>query len=85
MATDAASIALTVHGDLTGASTGGSVMGLDNHQTALVIAGGLVGGFLGTRASATLGARKQALAWVFSALVVSVGLYVAARGMMALA
>ena len=27
-------------GDLTGASTGGSVMGLDNHQTALVIAGG---------------------------------------------
>ena len=29
--------------------------------------------------------RKQALAWVFSALVMSVGLYVAARGMMALA
>jgi len=27
-------------GDLTGATTGKSVMGLDNHQTALVLAGG---------------------------------------------
>ncbi len=48
---------------------------------ALFVAGGVVGGYAGTKAGVALGARKRALAYVFSAVVVAVGLYVTARGL----
>ncbi len=48
---------------------------------ALFVTGGVAGGYAGTRAGMSLGARKRGLAYVFSAIVIGVGTYVAARGL----
>jgi uncharacterized membrane protein YfcA len=47
---------------------------------ALVVAGGVVGAFAGTAASAWLGNKKRALSLVFAAIVIIVGLFIVARG-----
>lgn len=47
---------------------------------ALVVAGGVVGAFAGTAASAWLGKKKRALSLVFAAIVIIVGLFIVARG-----
>lgn len=48
---------------------------------ALFVGGGVVGGYAGTKASVALAKRKRALTFVFSAIVIAVGLYVTARGL----
>lgn len=47
---------------------------------SLVVAGGVAGAFAGTAASTYLGAKKRALALVFAAIVIIVGLFIVARG-----
>ena len=50
----------------------------------LFIVGGLLGGVVGTGLGSRLAGRRQALAVVFSLTVISVGLYVVARGILPL-
>lgn len=50
----------------------------------LVIAGGVLGTLLGTRANVQLAGRKRALAGVFASVVIGVGLYIVASGVMKL-
>ncbi len=57
---------------------------VDWHVAMLVLAGGIAGALGGTLAAKRLAARKQALARLFAVVIVGVGLYVAARGAMAL-
>jgi uncharacterized protein len=45
----------------------------------LFIAGGLVGGIAGTALARSLAGRKPALSMIFAAVVIAIGLYVAAR------
>lgn len=62
-----------------------AVSGLvDWHVAALVLAGGVVGALAGTLAAKRLAAHKQALTRLFAVVIVGVGLYVVARGAMAL-
>jgi uncharacterized membrane protein YfcA len=49
----------------------------------LFVLGGAAGGFAGTALGKVLATRKQVLGTVFATLVIAVGLYVAARGLMA--
>jgi hypothetical protein len=51
----------------------------------LFVLGGLVGGLGGTWAAGALARRKQGLAVLFAAVVTGVGIYVVARGVLALA
>lgn len=51
---------------------------------SLFIAGGLVGGAVGTRLAVSLSQRRRVLSISFAVLVVAVGLYVIARGWHAL-
>ena len=53
---------------------------VDWQLAAEFIAGGLLGGIVGTWLAKRLGADKQKLRYVFSAIVIMVGLYVVARG-----
>jgi uncharacterized membrane protein YfcA len=57
---------------------------VDPRLATLVVMGGLAGGLFGTRASAMIGARKEMLARVFSIFTILVGVYVSARGIVAL-
>ena len=50
---------------------------------ALVVMGGVAGAFAGTASSAFLGQKKRALALVFAAIVIIVGLFIVARGITA--
>jgi uncharacterized membrane protein YfcA len=57
---------------------------VDWRLAALVIAGGIVGSLVGTRANAKLQGHGQALAGIFAAVVISVGVYIIAHGFPAL-
>jgi uncharacterized membrane protein YfcA len=46
---------------------------------ALVVAGGVGGAFLGSRASASLAGRKRTLSAIFAAIVIATGLFIAGR------
>lgn len=50
----------------------------------LAIGGGVLGAFFGQKASARLADTKRALTYVFSGVVIVVGLFVTARGLLAL-
>ena len=54
---------------------------VDWRVAALFIAGGIAGGFAGVGAGKALAARKNALRLVFGALVIAVGVYMSARGL----
>jgi len=55
---------------------------IDWRIAALFVAGGIVGGLIGVAGGNALSARKDALRLVFGAIVIAVGLYVSARGLM---
>lgn len=70
-----------------GAATAGSyaASGLINWNiAALFILGGVVGGMAGVALGRVLAGRKRALSFVFAGVVVSVGVYVVARAIIAL-
>lgn len=74
-------VAVTAFGLTTAISY--AVSGLvDWRIVAVFIGAGALGGFAGTRAAVLLGARKAALSRVFAAIVICVGVYVMARGLM---
>jgi LPXTG-motif cell wall-anchored protein len=71
-----------------GAATAGNyaLSGLVDWPLAgLFVAGGLAGGFAGVAIGKRLAERRQALGTVFAGVVIVVGLYVVARGVMTLA
>lgn len=57
---------------------------VDWRLAALVIAGGVKGSLVGTRANAKLQGHRRALAGIFAAVVISVGIYIIAQGFPAL-
>jgi uncharacterized membrane protein YfcA len=57
---------------------------VDWRLAALVIAGGVLGAMLGTRANAHLAGHKHALAGAFASVVIAAGLYIAVSGMVKL-
>jgi uncharacterized membrane protein YfcA len=76
-------VAVTAFGLTTAVTYAASGL-VDWTLATIFILGGLAGGFAGTKASAHLGQRKGALARIFGAVVVAVGLYVIWRGLPAL-
>jgi uncharacterized protein len=75
--------AVTAFGLTTAGSYAFSGLG-DWRVAALVIAGGVVGSLVGTRANAKLQGHRRALAGIFAAMVISVGIYIIAHGLPAL-
>ncbi|MGE5260978.1 MAG: TSUP family transporter, partial [Actinomycetota bacterium] len=62
-------------------ATSYTVSGLvDWRLAALVIAGGVVGTLIGTRAHVRLSGHRRALAIIFASVVIATGLYVVASG-----
>jgi uncharacterized membrane protein YfcA len=57
---------------------------VDWRLAALVIAGGIAGSLVGTRANARLQGHRRVLAGIFAAVVISVGIYIIAQGLPAL-
>jgi uncharacterized membrane protein YfcA len=55
---------------------------LDWKVAGLLIAGGAIGSFAGTRLNSRLAARKRLLTVLFAGLVIAAGLYVTARGVL---
>lgn len=73
-------VAITVFGATTAANY--AVSGLVDWRIAgLFIAGGVLGGLLGTFAGSRLSARKGTLAMVFAIFVVLIGIYVSWKGL----
>ncbi len=58
---------------------------IDWRLASLVVAGGVAGTMIGARASPKLWQRKGVLNGTFAAVVIAVGIYVAARGALTLA
>jgi len=76
-------VAVTAFGVTTAASYALSGL-VDWPLVGLFIAGGLVGGVFGSRLAGFLAGRKQLLSQVFAAIVAAVGVYVVAKGLVAL-
>jgi uncharacterized membrane protein YfcA len=73
-------VAVTAFGLTTAASYAYS--GLISWELAgLFIAGGIVGGLVGTRSARSLAARRGALNIVFAAVIIAVALYMLARNL----
>ena len=76
-------VAVTALGAATAASY--AISGLvDWPLAAIFVLGGAAGGFAGTALGKVLATRRQVLGTVFASLVIAVGLYIAARGILAL-
>lgn len=76
-------VAVTAFGVAAAASYAASGY-VDWGLALLVIVGGLAGSLVGTRLGGVLGRRRAVLGGVFSAIVITVGIYVVARGLMPL-
>ena len=76
-------LAVTAFGVTTATSYTASGL-VDWRLAAIVIVGGIVGGVMGTRANVLLAGHKRALATIFASMVIIVGLYVVASGVMQL-
>ena len=76
-------VAVTAFGLTTAVSYALSGL-VDWRIVAIFIVAGAFGGFAGARAAMRLGARKATLAKVFATIVICVGVYVMARGVMTL-
>jgi uncharacterized membrane protein YfcA len=74
-------VAVTAFGLTTAVTYAASGL-IDWPLAAQFIGGGLIGGQIGMYASRKLAARKMALAIAFSAIVIAVGVYVVARGIL---
>jgi uncharacterized membrane protein YfcA len=77
-------VAVAAFGAATAASYAASGL-IDWKIAALFILGGVMGGAIGVALGRVLSQRKRALSLVFASLVVTVGVYVIARGIIALA
>lgn len=75
-------VSVTVFGLTTAASYAWSGL-VDWPLAGLFVAGGALGGLIGIRFGHKLAAHKNALGYVFSALVIAVGIYVVVRSLMA--
>ena len=75
-------VAVSVFGLATAGSYAWSGL-VDWKLSAIVVVGGVAGAFAGTAASVYLGGKKRALALVFAAIVIVVGLFIAAQGVKA--
>ena len=76
-------VAVSAFGAAT--ATSYAVSGLVDWSLAgLFVLGGLIGGLAGTKLGSVLAQRKRALGVVFASLVIAVGLYVIARGLLAM-
>lgn len=71
--------AVTAFGAATASSYAASGL-VDWRLALLVIAGGVAGSLIGTRANAKLALHRRALAATFASVVITVGLYVAVSG-----
>ncbi len=76
-------LAVTAFGVTTATSYTASGL-VDWRLAAIVIVGGIVGGVMGTRVNVLLAGHKRALATIFASMVIIVGLYVVASGVMQL-
>ena len=72
-------VAVAAFGAATAASYAISGM-VDWWLAGLFVAGGVIGGSIGTALGKVLATRRQMLGTVFASLVIAVGLYIAARG-----
>ncbi|MGE3708905.1 MAG: TSUP family transporter, partial [Hyphomicrobiaceae bacterium] len=77
-------VAVAAFGAATAASYAASGL-IDWKIAALFILGGVMGGAIGVALGRVLSQRKRALSLLFASLVVTVGVYVIARGIIALA
>ena len=77
-------VAVTAFGLTTAVSYALSGL-VDWRLVAIFIGAGALGGFAGTRVAMSLGARKAALSNVFAGIVICVGVYVMARGLIGFA
>jgi uncharacterized membrane protein YfcA len=77
-------VAVAAFGATTAASYAASGL-IDWSIAALFLVGGVVGGAIGVALGRVLARRKRALSLLFASLVVTVGVYVVARGIIALA
>jgi len=75
--------AVTAFGLTTAASYAASGL-VDWRLAALVIAGGIAGSLLGSRANVVLAGHRWALTAVFAAVVIAAGIYVTASGLAAI-
>lgn len=81
-ATSSSLVAVTAFGIASASSYAWS--GLVDWQVAgLLVAGGILGAFAGTKANTLLARRKGALTQVFAWFVIAAGLYVGGKGLMA--
>lgn len=81
-ATSSSLVAVTAFGIASASSYAWS--GLVDWQVAgLLVAGGVLGAFAGTKANALLARRKGALTQVFAWFVIAAGLYVGGKGLLA--
>jgi uncharacterized membrane protein YfcA len=76
-------VAVTAFGATTAATYHYSGL-VDWPLAGLFVLGGLAGGLAGSRLAGVLAGRKQALNYVFAAVVTAVGVYVAVRGALVL-
>jgi hypothetical protein len=72
--------AVTAFGLSTAASYTASGL-VDWRLAALIIAGGIIGSLLGTRANVVLARHKAALSYTFAGAVIGVGTYIVAAGL----
>jgi uncharacterized protein len=84
MAIGSSLVSVTVFGLTTAANYAASDL-VDWHLVLLFVGGGFIGGIAGGRLAALLAPKKRALSILFAAVVATVGLYVAARGLANLA
>lgn len=77
-------VAVTAFGAATAASYAASGL-IDWRIAALFILGGVVGGAIGVALCRVLAWRKRVFAFLFASVVLSVGVYVVARSIIALA
>jgi uncharacterized membrane protein YfcA len=76
-------VAVTAFGATTAATYHYSGL-VDWPLAGLFVLGGLAGGLVGSRLAGLLAGKKQALNYVFAAVVTAVGIYVAVRGALVL-
>jgi uncharacterized membrane protein YfcA len=84
MAIGSSLVSVTAFGLTTAANYAASDL-IDWRLVLLFVAGGFLGGLAGGRLAAVLAPKKRALSLLFAAVVATVGLYVAARGIATLA
>ena len=84
MAIGSSLVSVTAFGLTTAANYAASDL-IDWRLVLLFVGGGFLGGLAGGRLAALLAPKKRALSLLFAAVVATVGLYVAARGIATLA